>query len=149
MAKLINQKKSGQSLVEVVVSVAISALIIVALLIGAVIGIRNVQFSRNQSRAMELNREASEWLRAERKFSWSKLWSRGSAGGVTYCFSDLNFDLSSSCSSGDDDKIDGKFIREGVLRQEDSDKLEVTIITSWQDPMGEHNETITTYLTKY
>jgi Tfp pilus assembly protein PilV len=149
MAKLINQKKSGQSLVEVVVSVAISALIIVALLIGAVIGIRNVQFSRNQSRAMELNREASEWLRAERKFSWSKLWSRGSAGGVTYCFSDLNFDLSSSCSSEDEDKIDGKFIREGVLRQEDSDKLEVTIITSWQDPMGEHNETITTYLTKY
>lgn len=149
MVRLIKQKKLGQSLVEVVVSVAISALIIVALLIGAVIGIRNVQFSRNQSRAMELNREVSEWLRAERKFSWSQLWSRGSAGGVTYCFKGLNFSKSSSCSSEDEDKIDGKFTREGFLRQEDSDKLEVTIITSWQDPMGEHIETITTYLTKY
>ena len=147
MVRLIKQKRLGQSLVEVVVSVAISALIIVALLIGAVIGIRNVQFSRNQSRAMELNREVSEWLRAERKFSWSQLWGQGSAGGVTYCFQGLNFSKSSSCSS--EDKIDGKFTREGVLRQEGSDKLEVTIITSWQDPMGEHNETITTYLTKY
>jgi len=147
MVRLIKQKRLGQSLVEVVVSVAISALIIVALLIGAVIGIRNVQFSRNQSRAMELNREVSEWLRAERKFSWSQLWGQGSAGGVTYCFKGLNFSGSSSCSS--EDKIDGKFTREGVLRQEDSDKLEVTIITSWQDPMGEHNEAITTYLTKY
>jgi Tfp pilus assembly protein PilV len=147
MAKSIKQKKLGQSLVEVVVSVAISALIIVALLIGAVIGVRNVQFSRNQSRAMELNREASEWLRTEKKLSWSSLWDYASESGTTYCFSDLNFDLSSFCSEGD--KIEGKFTREGVLRQDGSDKLEISITTSWQDPMGEHNETITTYLTKY
>ncbi|KUK79542.1 MAG: transmembrane(s)proteins 13..35 [Microgenomates bacterium 39_7] len=152
MEKLINQKKSGQSLVEMVVAVSISALIIVALLIGAVIGTRNVQFSRNQSRAMELNRELSEWLRAEKKSGWSRLWSYGSGGeGITYCFSDLSFGQASSCSALDLEgiKIDGKFFREGVLKQEGVDKLKITITTSWQDPMGEHNETITTYLTKY
>ncbi len=146
MEKLINQKKSGQSLVEVVVAVSISALIIVALLIGAIIGVRNVQFSRNQSRAMELNREASEWLRTEKKLSWSQLWGRGSGDGATYCFSDLEF-IVGSCGSGD--LIDSKFTRQGVLEQSEDDKLEITITTSWQDPMGEHNETITTYLTKY
>ncbi|MGI6278514.1 MAG: type IV pilus modification PilV family protein [Patescibacteria group bacterium] len=149
MAKLINQKEAGQSLVEMVVAVSISALIIVALLIGAVIGTRNVQFSRNQSRAMELNREASEWLRTEKKLSWSQLWGRGSGDGVTYCFSDLEF-IVGSCDSGDPgDLIDSKFVRQGVLEQSEDDKLEITITTSWQDPMGEHNETITTYLTKY
>lgn len=147
MVKLINQKKTGQSLVELVVAVSISALIIVALLIGAVVGVRNVQFSRNQSRAMELNREASEWLRTERKLGWSQLWAWGSTSGTTYCFEDLNFNKSGDC--GNDDLIDSKFRRQGVLKQSGSDKLEITITTSWQDPMGEHNETITTYLTKY
>lgn len=147
MVKLINRKKSGQSLVELVVAVSISALIIVALLIGAVVGVRNVQFSRNQSRAMELNREASEWLRTERRLGWSQLWNYGSEGGTTYCFSDLNFGLPASCS--EESKIDEKFIREGVLKQDGTDKLVITITTSWQDPMGEHKETITTYLTKY
>ncbi|MDD3531891.1 MAG: hypothetical protein PHW57_00950 [Candidatus Shapirobacteria bacterium] len=147
MVKLINKKDFGQSLVEVVVSVSIAALIIVALLIGAVVGIRNVQFSRNQSRAMELNREVSEWLRAERKLSWSQLWGRGSPGGTTYCFQGLDFSKSSPCQEGDN--IDDKFFREATLRQENFDKLEVVVVASWQDPMGEHNETITTYLTKY
>lgn len=146
MVKLINQKNSGQSLVEVVVTLAIASLVIVALVFGATIGTRNAQFSRDQSRAMELNREASEWLRAEKGASWSSLWSKGSSSGTTYCFKDLNFDNQGNC---DDELIDSKFTRQGTLTQSGSDKLEITITTSWTDPSGEHNETITTYLTKY
>lgn len=147
MVKLIKQKNSGQSLVEVVVTLAIASLVIVALVFGATIGVRNVQFSRSQSRAMELNREASEWLRVEKRISWSSLWARGSASGTTYCFNALNFDKQRGCYSNE--LIDSKFTRQGVLKQPESDKLEITITTSWQDPSGLHNETITTYLTRY
>ena len=147
---MINRKSSGQSLVEVVVTLAIASLVVVALVFGATIGIRNVQFSRNQSRAMELNREASEWLRVEKRISWSQLWSKGSDGeGTTYCFSGLNFNKKRGCYS--DELIDSKFTREGVLKQlgSEDDKLEITITTNWEDASGDHNETITTYLTKY
>ncbi|MDD3679640.1 MAG: hypothetical protein PHX72_02205 [Candidatus Shapirobacteria bacterium] len=147
MERLINWKKQGQSLVEVVVAVSITALIIVALLIGAVIGIRNVQFSRNQSQAMELNREVAEWLRTEKKIGWSQLFSNGSPSGESYCFNFLNFNNQGNCTESE--LIDEKFVREGVLRQEDEDKLEITVITSWRDPAGQHSETISTYLTKY
>jgi len=149
MERLIKQKRTGQSLVEVVVTVAIASLVVVALVFGAAIGVRNVQFSRNQSRAMELNRQASEWLRGERRVSWSGLWQRGAAGGRIYCFSGLNFTKARSCTGATGDLIDNKFTRQGVLKQANSDKLEITITTSWQDPSGLHKETITTYLTKY
>jgi len=147
MEKFFNQKESGQSLVEMVVAVGIAAMVIVALLIGAVVSIRNVQFSRNQSRAMELNREVSEWLRSQEKTSWSQLWSNGSELGEPYCFWHFNFDL--NICSDDDNLIDDKFIRQGVLQQDGRDKLEITITTSWNDTFGDHDETITTYLTKY
>jgi len=144
---MINRKNSGQSLVEVVVTLAIASLVIVALVFGATIGVRNVQFSRNQSRAMELGRDVSEWLRVEKRVSWSSLWGQGSESGTTYCFSGLNFDKSRSCASGD--LIDNQFTRQGVLKQIGSDKLEITITTEWEDASGSHNEEITTYLTKY
>ncbi len=147
---LIKKKQSGQSLVEVVVAIAISALIIVGLLVGAVIGVRNVQFSRHQSQAMELNREASEWLRVQKELGWSSLWNYGSAAGSQYCLADLSFNISGSCDwENESELVAQKFARQLVLRQSDSGRLEVVITTGWHDAAGDHSEIATTYLTKY
>ncbi len=152
MEKLIKQASAGQSLVDMVVTVAIASLVIVALVFGAVIGLRNVQFSRNQSRAMELNREASEWLRSENKRSWSQLWRWGSETGSVYCFTGLDFSRNRNCNSSESDLIEAKFSRQVILtqaREGETNRLEIIIATSWQDPSGLHSETITTFLTKY
>jgi type II secretory pathway pseudopilin PulG len=150
MEKSIKKKRSGQSLVEMVVAVAISSLVLVGLLSGSIIGLRNVQSSRNQSQAMELCREASEWLRSEKEISWSRLWAKGSSLGKTYCLKSLDFFSNRACSLPQD-QINGQFYRQAVLTQSgaDADKLEIVITTSWQDSVGNHTETITTYLTKY
>lgn len=138
---------SGQSLVEIIVAVAVSSLVLVGLLVGSVIGIRNVQLARNQSQATDFCREASEWLRSQKEVSWSQLWAHGSSAGATYCLDSLDFSSPGSC--GSQQVIDDQFSRQAILTQDGQDKLEIIITTSWEDSTGNHTETIQTYLTKY
>ena len=140
---------SGQSLVEVVVATGIAMLVLVALVAGATIAVRNSQFSRTKARAMQLNREATEWLRGERKNSWSGFANNSG----TFCLDGLNFTKNRVCSSSE--KISNQFTRQAILlfTDEDSDgtndKAEIKMITSWTDSSGNHSEEIITYLTKW
>ena len=136
---MIHNSSSGQSLIEVVVVAGLIMLILVALVAGATVAIRNSQFSRTKARAMQLNLEAMEWIRGERKEGWSEFASRNG----TFCLKELNFDAPGNCSSSD------QFIRQAVLTKEGTDKIEVKLNTSWTDSNGEHNEEIITYLTKW
>ena len=58
--------KKGQSLFEVVFAVAVSALIITAIVILAGNAVSNSTFSRNKALAGRFVQEAIEWLRKER-----------------------------------------------------------------------------------
>jgi hypothetical protein len=58
--------ESGQSLFELVVAVAISAMVIVVLVSLATVSIRNSSFSNNKARAATYTQEAAEWLRGQR-----------------------------------------------------------------------------------
>jgi len=142
-------RRSGQSLVEVVVVTGIVMLILVALVAGAMIAVRNSQFSRASTRAIQLSREATEWLRGERKNSWSELVNHSG----DYCLeSDLNFDISVNASGNCPTTytiIDDQFTRKAALTKESSEKVKITVTTSWTDSNGEHNEQVITYLTKW
>ena len=137
---------SGQSLVEVVVATGIAMLVLVALVAGATIAVRNSQFSRTKARAMQLNREATEWLRGERKNSWSEFLSKADDDGKTFCFDSLSWN-DGSCSASE--IIDSVFTREAILTKIDENKIDIKITTSWTDSNGEHNEQVITYLTKW
>ena len=147
-----NSSSSGQSLVEVVVTTAIAMLILVALVGGATVAVRNIQYSRTRARAMELNRQATEWLRSERAKGWSGFCDRFES--ITYCLNNLKFDNPGSC--GDEDLVDNTFKREASFTKERNpsnpeviDKVTVTVVTSWTDSQGEHREEVVTYLTKW
>ena len=140
-----NSSSSGQSLVEVVVTTAIAMLILVALVAGATVAVRNTQYSRTRAQAMELNRQATEWLRSERAKSWSEFWNK-LADGV-YCLNNLDLGRHRNCSS--DELIDSTFKREAHVVKEGSDKVTVTVVTSWTDSQGEHREETVTYLTRW
>jgi len=125
-------------------------LVLAALVAGAVIAVRNSQFSRTKARAMQLSRGATEWIRGEREKGWSEFANHASVGdGSTYCFNDdLNLSWNEGgCGSGE--LIDPAFKREAVLVKESSEKVKITVTTSWTDSNGYHNEQIITYLTKW
>jgi len=152
-----NSSSSGQSLVEVVVTTAIAMLILVALVGGATVAVRNIQYSRTRARAMELNRQATEWLRSERAKGWSEfLFNLNFEGAneVYYCLNSLSFTNPGHCESAD--LIDGVFKCEVNLAKETDpaspeiiDKVTVTVVTSWTDSQGEHREEVVTYLTRW
>ena len=60
------KSQSGQSLFELVVAIAISALIIVAMVSLAVNSIQNSNFAKNKALASSYAQEAMEWLRGQR-----------------------------------------------------------------------------------
>ena len=144
---MIYRSRSGQSLVEVVVATGIAMLILAALVAGAVISVRNSQFSRTKARAMQLSREAAEWLRGERKGSWSEFTNHGGK----YCLNILDFGTPGNCLT----KLDDQFTRQVVLTFTDEnndgtdDKVEIKVTTSWTDSNGNHSEEVITYLTKW
>ena len=147
-----NSSSSGQSLVEVVVTTAIAMLILVALVGGATVAVRNIQYSRTRARAMELNRQATEWLRSERAKGWSEFLSKFNNG--YYCLNSLSFTNPGRCESAE--LIDGVFKCEINLAKETDpvkpgiiDKVTVTVVTSWTDSQGEHREETVTYLTRW
>jgi len=148
-----NSSHSGQSLVEVVVTTAIAMLILVALVAGATVAVRNIQYSRTRARAMELNRQATEWLRSERAKGWSEFLFNlnfGVGNEAYYCLNntaDLNFNNPDRCDPPE--LIDSTFKREAHVAKEGSDKVTVTLTTSWTDSQGEHREEVVTYLTRW
>lgn len=61
---LSNQK--GQSLMELVVVIAVMVIVIGALTFATIASLRNAQFSKNQSQATKLAQEGIEWVRTGR-----------------------------------------------------------------------------------
>jgi len=139
-----NCHSPGQSLVEMVVVVGIVMMVMVALVAGATIAVRNTHFSRNQSQAMQLSREVSEWLRGERERGWSQFVSHADA---TYCFNSLSWGNQGACGSSG--LIGSIFTRQVTLTNQGNDKIEVKITTSWTDSNGKHKKEIITYFTKW
>jgi type II secretory pathway pseudopilin PulG len=144
----------GQSLFEVVVALAISAMIVVAIVSLATVSIRNSSYSKNQSVASSYAQQATEWLRGQRDKDIAVFVQKASedvppSESTTYCLSDnLAVDLasrtpSSSCS----DPITGTpFVRlvkltpstETPQPGDVKNFIEADVIVSWTDSQGEH-----------
>ncbi|HET7098805.1 MAG TPA: hypothetical protein VFI61_01065 [Patescibacteria group bacterium] len=142
---------NGQSLFEVVVAVAISALIMVALVSLVSNSIQNASFSRNKGLAGTYAQEATEWLRGERdrdiaSFSTNVLIP-------TWCLTGLSWTPSQAgdCDPDNDKIPNTPFIRQatfnitsvsnnGVLK----DVIQADVVVSWQDSGGSHQVTSAT-----
>lgn len=140
--------EKGQSLFEVVLSLAVITLIIVTLILLASNSIRNATFSRNKTIATRNVQEALEWLRGERDedfdaFSTRALTSR-------YCLPSLSWNDAIIGSCGADDLISGTPLkREIVFDIVTPDNIEVTILVYWEDAQGMHEVRSITNLTDW
>jgi Tfp pilus assembly protein PilV len=143
----------GQSLFEVVVAVAISALIIVAIVSLAINSIQNSDYSRNKTLASTYSQQATEWLRGQRDSGPDAFFSTHTIvpapGG--YCLPALTWtqlvaDTVHECNA----KIPGTVFTRWVTfnRNVQNGKMvvETDVTVSWSDSQGVHEITDATNL---
>lgn len=137
----------GQSLFEIVVALAISALIIITVVSLVTVSIKSSTFSKNQTLAASYAQEVTEWLRGQRDTNIATFITRAGTdvSPKYWCMPDLGFDTNRHCSKTDPvDKItQTMFVREvkiawhtDITSGKMIIKAEVTV--TWTDSLGTH-----------
>jgi Tfp pilus assembly protein PilV len=137
--------EKGQSLFEVVLALAVAALIIISIVALATISIRNANFSRNQSLATRYAQEAIEWLRGQRDEGWDAFTTR--ALTPLWCLKSLSWTDTTIGGCGSSGFIsDTIFKREISFTILDASNIDTEVKVYWQDAQGLHEtKTVTTF----
>ena len=90
--------EKGQSLMELVIVIAVVVIVIGALVFATIASLRNAQFAKNQAQASKLAQEGLEWVRTGRDrnkgindldssvTNWDTIWGYQISGGPdTFC----------------------------------------------------------------
>lgn len=144
------EHNKGQSLFEVVLALALSTLIIVALVSLVSNSIKNSTYSRNKTYATHYTQEASEWLRGQRDGDWD-VFSTNYLFCPTpphvQCFDTLAWGNCGACS--DTEFIGDLFKREISFSDIEADSVTVEVKTYWTDSQGIHEVRSNTILTDW
>lgn len=130
----------GQSLFELVIAIAISAIIIVALVSLAANSIRDATFSKNKTLASRYAQETTEWLRGQRDAGNAAFFDTYAIPGRVFCFQNLAWTVSGACTSNDTIS-QTPFIREvsfPVCNSCPAGLVEVDVTVTWTDAQGDH-----------
>jgi len=137
--------EKGQSLFEVLLALAVAALVIIAIVALATTSIRNANFSRNQSLTTRCTQEAIEWLRGQRDEDWDAFAIRALTS--PWCLKSLSWTdtVVGGCGSSD-------FISDTIFKREisftilDASNIDTEVKVYWEDARGLHEtKTITTF----
>jgi Tfp pilus assembly protein PilV len=135
-------QNSGQSIFEVIIAVAVSALIVTGIVASATNSIQNSSYSRDKNLATNYAQEATEWLRKERdtdKIAFLKHFDLN----TEFCLANLSWTNFGKCATGE--KIPNTiFYRNAVFVVCDgsscpSNAVRATITVSWNDSKGAHD----------
>jgi Tfp pilus assembly protein PilV len=139
--------KSGQSLFELLVAIAVVGITLIALIGVSVRALGNSTYSRNKSLSTRYTQEAMEWLRKERDADWDVFYTLASGGaGNMYCLSDIGTGLTTGTCA----QISGTvFTRSVILIATGANSVEALITTSWQGDTGMHNTNMSTIFTNW
>lgn len=150
------RKSSGQTLVEMVVAVGMVSLVLVAIVSGIAISIRNSRFSKNKALATRYAQEGVEKFRFYRdEYGWEPFFEAMQSGGENYCFADFPNSLevvldpeeaySGSCTSEtiNDDEVYTRYAQVSVNTLP-SNWVDVVIGVSWYEGAVPHSVELTT-----
>lgn len=141
--------QKGQSLFEVVVSLAIAALIVLAIVSLTSNSIRNAVYSRNNSQAALRAQEAIEWLRGQRDSNIDEFFDNVLI--PTYCLDNLDWTNQGAC--GTTEVINGTpFFRQvdfTLSTISGKTLLTAVVVVSWTDAQGVHDVTSSTTFTDW
>ena len=138
----------GQSLFEVVLSLAVITLVIITLILLASNSIRNANFSRNKTIATRHTQEALEWLRGQRDEHFDTFATRALTN--QYCLPSLSWAAASIGGCGENDYVTGTILRREIFfNTVTADNIEVQIVVYWEDGQGVHEVRSITNLTDW
>lgn len=136
----INTEK-GQSLFEVVVAIALSALIVTGIVAMGAVSIQNSSYSRDKTLASNYVQETMEWLRQERDQN-TDVFMQKAVTGSTYCLTTLAWPSTAVKCTTDKVIPDTKFTREISFPECyggcPSRVIEAKVVVSWRDSKGFH-----------
>lgn len=144
-----NNYENGQSLFEVVVAIALSALIVTGIVAMGANSIQNSSYSRDKSLASNYVQETEEWLRQERDQN-TGVFGEKAVPGKTYCLTSLDWPLTAvGCSEGK--VITGTKFKREVLFPEcfgecPTNYVDIKIVVYWEDSKGYHESSSVTGL---
>lgn len=128
------RREKGQSLVEVLIALAVILVVVLALVVAVTYSIRNAAFGRNQALATKYAQENLERIRAyKEQNTWATFTANcNNASAMSLLAPPLPFNLGAiNCNVISDDS------------------REVTVVVSWVDSQGTHQSTLTTRLTNW
>jgi type II secretory pathway pseudopilin PulG len=142
----ISNYERGQSMFELVVAIAISALVIVTIVSLTTISIRNSNFSKNKSLASTYAQQATEWLRGQRDIKTEAFIDNVRLAPVLTkrCLNNLSW-TQFPCASGT--TIPGTLFQRDVVFDFGGDTETVIyadVTVSWTDSQGVHQVTSAT-----
>lgn len=156
----------GQTLMEVVVAVAVGILVVAALVFATIFSLRNANFAKNQAQSTKFAQEGIEQVRSIRDRDGAVFFTH--SGGSTSKFSDLwSVRLSDSCtpcfftlvSSSNNlnqaaaqsfETLTNAMQRQVQISDDvnfDKEKT-ITVVVKWSDFAGPHESKLTTVLRK-
>lgn len=134
--------RDGQSLVEAMVAIAISALVVTALVGLATGAVRSANAAKNRALAVSYAQEGIEAIRSIRDRSFSELPPAGGPYQLVWNGSEWNW-------SPGEQSLGTIFKRSFTVVQESVGKLVVTLTVSWTDSVGAHSVILTSYITDW
>lgn len=169
----LKQREAGQTLVELLVVIAVGVMIISALVFATISSIRNAELAKNQTQATKWGQDGIERLLSLRDRNGAVSYSYENASGNLATISNFKqiwplsfacppantncyFNLSSN-SSGEVElrssaetkyeELEGSFFRQVRLSKEaNSEVLQATVIVKWSDFAGDHESKLATIL---
>lgn len=129
--------QKGQSLFELVVAIAMSALVIVTIVSLVTNAIRSSTFSKDNALAAAIASDGMEWLRSQRDDNINTFLDNVTT--PIWCFTTLDWGSPGSCVATN--QIDNLFTREGdftVSTPSGKTLINATINVYWNDSQGTH-----------
>lgn len=153
-----SSKQKGQSLLELIISLAIAILVLGALAFAVITSLRNAQLAKNQTQATKLAQEALETIRSLRdrngsvdNGNFNDLWNTQLRCADGSCYFILNAGNGlSHRNSAVFENIAPNFTRQIQIEDvsDGTTQKQITAIVQWTDTTGIHKSQLTTILGK-
>ncbi len=147
-----NSYSKGQSLFELVVAIAVSALIIVAMVSLTTNSIRNSSYSRNKTQAVTFSQQAVEWLRGERDNDTEDFIYHSIT--PAWCLPSLEWSIPASnpvadCTAKISGTVFSRWVTFDTTLQSGKTVVEASVVVTWSDAEGLHEIRNSTILTDW
>lgn len=152
------RNEAGQTLIEILIAVAVVMLVLVAIVSRVVDAVANANFARNQVMATRFAQEGIEWTRSQRdRLGWAGFVTALDGDPVTYCVLDLasNPQLEAMTPGVCSGTISGTLFSREVeidftdVPDPEGDFVRVEVRVVWQDRIGTHASTLGTILSRW